>query len=79
LFSDLDEFFAAMFVHIIMASDMSALKDDLEDIRHEISLRQKADSSDGDDHQPTEQADHRRKNDFYSTDQHEGRYPESAV
>jgi hypothetical protein len=50
LFTDLDEFFAAMFVHIIMASDMSALKDDLEDIRHEISLRQKADSSDGDDH-----------------------------
>jgi hypothetical protein len=49
LFTDLDEFFAAMFVHIIMASDISSLREDLEDIRHEISTRQTTDSCDGDD------------------------------
>jgi hypothetical protein len=38
-----------MFVHIIVASDISSLKKDLENIRREISLRQQADSPDGED------------------------------
>jgi hypothetical protein len=38
-----------MFVHIIMASEISSLRADLEHIRHEISTRQTADSPDGDD------------------------------
>lgn len=49
MFTDLDKFFAAMFVHMIMASDIAELRRELQDIRHEISLRQRIESSQEDD------------------------------
>lgn len=45
LFADLDEFFAAMFVHVVLASDTSKLSEELAVIRREITSRQPTDSS----------------------------------
>ena len=47
LFTDLDEFFAAMFVHIMLASDASELSEELGRIRYEIASRQATNSSQG--------------------------------
>lgn len=48
-FTDMDELFAAMFVQVIEASDVSTLGQMLKDIRHEISIRQASESSSKDD------------------------------
>lgn len=45
LSTDLDEFFAAMFVHVALSSDISKLSRELARIRHEITVRQATDSS----------------------------------
>lgn len=45
LFTDLDEFFAAMFVHVVAASGTSKLSEELANIRREITSRQPTDSS----------------------------------
>jgi hypothetical protein len=47
LFTDLDEFFAAMFVHVVLASDAARLSKELARIRHEITSRQATDISQG--------------------------------
>jgi hypothetical protein len=44
LFADLDEFFAAMFVHVVLSSDASKLSKELARIRREITARQATDS-----------------------------------
>lgn len=48
LFTDLDEFFAAMFVHVVLSGDASKLSKELARIRHEITSRQATDTSQGD-------------------------------
>jgi hypothetical protein len=48
LFTDLDEFFAAMFVHVVLSSDATKLSSELARIRHEITSRQATDISQGD-------------------------------
>lgn len=45
LFTDLDEFFAAMFVHVALSSDTYKLSRELARIRHEITARQATDPS----------------------------------
>ena len=45
LFADLDEFFAAMFVYVVLASDTSKLSEELAGIRREITSRQATDPS----------------------------------
>lgn len=47
LFTDLDEFFAAMFVHVVLSSDATKLSRELARIRREITSRQSPDSSQG--------------------------------
>ena len=48
LFTDLDEFFAAMFVHVVTSSDASKLSGELARIRREIASRQATGPSQGD-------------------------------
>lgn len=48
LFTDLDEFFAGMFVHVMLSSNTSKLNNDLARIRREITSRQATDSAQGD-------------------------------
>ena len=48
LFTDLDEFFAGMFVHVVLSSNASKLDKELARIRREITSRQATDSSHSD-------------------------------